>query len=156
MSTSAEYPSLVPYLVVKGAAKAIEFYKAAFGATERFRLGTTGTEQVGHAELSILGQVIMLADEFPGMSTSPQTLNGTATTFVLMVPNADDAFARAVSAGAVAAMPPGDQFYGYRMGLVIDPFGHKWMLQHKIATVPVAEMQRRWDAMVQRCASPTP
>ncbi len=151
MSNFKDYPNLIPYLVVKGAAQAIEFYKAAFGAEERYRLTTGGTPQVGHAELTILGQVIMLADEFPGMSTSPDTLHGTTTTFVLMVKNADQAFAQAVQAGAKALMPPTDQFYGYRMGSVLDPFGHKWMVQHPLQQVSPDEMQKRWDAMVGQC-----
>ncbi len=154
MSTFTDYPALVPHLVVQGAAKAIEFYKAAFGAQERYRLSTAGTDNVGHAELIIQGQVIMLADEFPGMSTSPQTLKGTTCTFVLMVPDADAAFARAVAAGGTPIMPPADQFYGYRMGSLVDPFGHKWMLQHRLRDVSVAEMQQSWDDMVRQFCPP--
>ncbi len=145
--TQKDYPVIVPHLVIKGAARAIEFYQAAFGAVERYRLGTSGTDQIGHAELTIQGQVIMLADEFPGMSTSPETLHGTTFTLVLMVPNADEAFARAIKAGGTALMAPADQFYGYRMGSLIDPFGHKWMLQHPLRDVSVVEMQKSWDAM---------
>lgn len=151
MSTNDEYQNLVAYLTVKGARKAIEFYKAAFGAEERYRL-TSGPEAIGHAELLIGGQVLMLADEFPGMSTSPDTLGGTSTRFVLMVPNADEAFNRAVAAGAIVVMPPNDAFYGYRMASVKDPFGHQWHIQHQIEKVEVAEMQRRWDEMISKCA----
>jgi PhnB protein len=154
MSTFTDYPLVIPYLVVTGAAKAIEFYRAAFGATERYRLNTAGTDTIGHAELNILGQVIMLADEFPGMSTSPHTLNGTTTSLVLMVPNADEAFTRAIAAGAKALMPLTDQFYGYRVGTLLDPFGHKWMLQHRIHVVSVEEMQKRWDEMVRQFPPP--
>jgi len=154
MNTFTDYPALSPYLAVKGAAQAIEYYKAAFGAQERFRLCTAGSDVIGHAELNIQGQVIMLADEFPGMNTSPQTLNGTTTTFVLMVPNADETFARAIAAGGKAMMPPSDQFYGYRMGSLIDPFGHRWMIQHRIRDVSVEEMQQSWDAMVGQCPPP--
>jgi PhnB protein len=148
------YPSLTPYLVVKGAAKAIEFYKAALGAEERFRLGTTGTDIVGHAELTVQGQLFMVADEFPGMNAAPTTLNGTSTTFVLNVPNCDEAFAKAVAAGGTVAMPPGDQFYGWRMAMFVDPFGHRWMLQHQVQDVSVEEMQKRWDAMCGQCPPP--
>lgn len=151
MSIYTDYPNIVPYLVVKGAARAIEFYTAAFGAEERYRLGTTGTDSIGHAELTILGHVIMLADEMPGMNTSPTTLNGTTTTFVLMVPDVDAAFARAVAAGGTAIMPPTDMFYGYRMGMICDPFGHKWMIQHRVRDVSVEEMQTSWDAMSGQC-----
>ncbi len=153
MSTFHDYPAVIPYLVVKGAAQAIEFYKRAFGAAERYRLSTPGSNQVGHAELTIHGQVIMLADEFPGMTTSPHTLNGTTTTFVLMVGNADEAIARAVAAGATPTMPVTDMFYGYRTGSVTDPFGHRWMIQHKLEDVSVTEMQKRWDEMVAQCGS---
>jgi PhnB protein len=154
MSTFTDYPAVVPHLVVKGASKAIAYYQAAFGAQERYRLGTTGTDQIGHAELLIQGQVIMLADEFPGMSTSPQTLKGTTVTFVLMVKDADAAFARAIRAGGTPLMPPTDQFYGYRMGSLLDPFGHKWMIQHPLQAVSVEEMQRRWDDMVRQFSAP--
>jgi len=154
MSKSTDYPAVVPYLTVQGASKAIDFYKAAFGAEERYRLSTAGTGQVGHAEISIGGQAVMLADEFPGRSTSPITLGGSATTFVLMVPNADAAFDRAVAAGATPIMPVGDQFYGYRMGLITDPFGHRWMIQHEIEKVAHDEMQKRWDSMLGSCPQP--
>ena len=154
MTTFTDYPSIVPYLVVKGAAKAIEFYKTAFGAQERFRLSMTGSDMIGHAELSIQGQVIMLGDEFPGMTTSPQTLNGTTTTFALMVSDADETFARAIAAGGKALMPPADQFYGYRMGSLLDPFGHRWMIQHRLRDVSVEEMQKSWNEMGGQCPPP--
>lgn len=146
-ASSPTYPGLVPHLTVNGAARAIEFYKAAFGAEERMRLEAGAGGHVGHAEMSVKGQVFMLADEFPGRSTAPTSLNGTPVTFVLMVENADTTFSQAVAAGATPLMPPADQFYGYRMGLILDPFGHKWMLQHPLAEVSAAEMQRRWSEM---------
>ena len=152
MSTPTEYQSVVPYLTVLGAAKAIEFYKTAFGAEERYRL-TSANDVVGHAELSILGQVVMLADEYPGMSTSPETLGGVASKLILMVSDTDAAFERAVAAGATAIVPPHDAFYGYRMCVIKDPFSHQWMIQHKIEQVAPEEMQKRWDAMVQDCPS---
>ena len=156
MSTPTEYPAVIPYLTASNAGKAIEFYKKAFGATERYRL-TSPDGKVGHAEIAIQGQVVMVADEFPGMNTSPTTLGGSATTFVLMVPNADAAYNKAVAAGAEGVMPPNDAFYGYRMGLVKDPAGHKWMVQHEIEKVPHDEMQKRWDAMAgQTCADKVP
>ena len=152
MSTPTSYPPVIPYLSVSGAAKVIDFYKNAFGATERYRL-TSKDGKVGHAELEIKGQVIMLADEFPGMSTSPKTLGGSATTFVLMVPNADAAHDKAVAAGAESVRPPMDAFYGYRMAVVKDPAGHQWMVQHEIEKVDHAEMQKRWDSMTGDCSS---
>lgn len=152
--TDKDYPALVPYLVVKGAANAIEFYKAAFGAQERYRLCATGSDIVGHAELTIQGQVIMLAEEMPGRNTSPTTLKGTTTTFCLMVANADEAFARAVAAGGTATMPPCDMFYGYRMAMVSDPFGHQWMIQHHLRNVSVEEMLKSWNEMAGQCSEP--
>ncbi len=143
MSTPFDYPTLIPYFIVKGAAQAIEFYKIAFGAEERYRLSAEGS--IGHAELTIRGQVFMLSDEMPGMSTSPAT-------FVLMVGDTDEAFARAVAAGGTALMPPMDMFYGFRMGVLNDPFGHKWMLQHKVRDVSPEEMQKRWEAMAGKCS----
>jgi PhnB protein len=152
MSTADSYPSVVPYLTATDAAKAIEFYKAAFGAKERYRL-TSSNGTVGHAELEILGQVVMIADELPGMNTSPKTLGGSATSFVLMVPNADAAYDKAVAAGAESVHAPNDAFYGYRMALVKDPAGHKWMVQHEIEKVSPEEMQKRWDSMTGECSA---
>lgn len=146
---SFNYPPMSPYLTVKSASKAIEFYQAAFGATELFRLADASTGIVGHAEIMINGIHIMLADENPAWGNkSPQSLGGTAVTFSLMVENADTATERAKGAGATVAMPPTDMFYGFRSALISDPFGHKWMLQHEIEKVPPEEMQKRWDAMV--------
>ena len=150
MSTANSYQSVVPYLIAIDADKAIEFYKAAFGAKERYRL-TSPNGTVGHAELEILGQVVMIAEEFPGMNTSPKTLGGSATTFVLMVPNADAAYDKAVAAGANSVYAPNDAFYGYRMALVKDPAGHKWMVQHEIEKVSPEEMQKRWNSMTGEC-----
>lgn len=152
MNPPTKYPAVVPYLAVTDATKVIDFYKAAFGAKELYRLNSADG-RVGHAELDIQGQVIMLADEFPGMSTAPQTLGGSATTFVLMVPNADAAYEKAVAAGAEGVRPPADAFYGYRMAVVKDPAGHQWMVQHEIEKVDHAEMQKRWDSMTGDCSS---
>ncbi len=155
MSTAnpaSRYPAFSPYLAVRDAAKAIEFYKAAFGASERFRLIDKNTGKVGHAELTILGDLVMLAEENPQWGNlSPQTLGGTPVCFSLIVENADDAFARAIAAGATVRMPVMDQFYGFRSGTVIDPFGYQWMLQHRTETVSPDEMQKRWDAMGAQC-----
>ena len=151
MSTpSADYPVLAPYLTVKGAAKAIEFYKAAFGATERFRL-TDKSGMIGHAEIAIAGCLVMLSDENPAWNKSPETLGGTPVKFSLMVENADAAVAKAEAAGATVTMPPMDMFYGHRSGMVRDPFGHEWMIQHEIEKVSPEEMQKRWDAMGSEC-----
>lgn len=151
-TTSPEYPVLSPYLTVRDAAKAIEFYKAAFGATERFRLTDKRAGTIGHAELLIAGRLVMLSEENPAWGNkSPAALGGTAVTFCVMVDDVDAAFARAVSAGAKPLMPVANQFYGFRSGSVTDPFGHQWMLQRQIETVSPEEMQKRWDAMTKDC-----
>ena len=153
MSTpTTDYPVLSPYLSVRDAAQAIVFYKAAFGATERYRLTDKKSGKVVHAELLVHGSLIMLAEENPQWGNkSPATLGGTAVTFCLMVKNADTAFDRAVAAGASVLMPLADQFYGFRSGSVTDPFGHQWMLQHELEKVSPADMQKRWDAMTGEC-----
>jgi PhnB protein len=138
-----------PYLTVKDADKAIEFYKAAFDATEIFRLTDAKSGTVSHAELLINGSHIMLADENPAWGKkSPLSLRGTAVSFSMMVENADTAAERASAAGAIIEMPPADMFYGFRSAGISDPFGHKWMLQHQIENVTHEEMQKRWDAIL--------
>lgn len=155
MSTSTnDYPPVTAYLTVKDGGKAIEFYKKAFGATERYRLTDSATGSIGHAELIIEGGLIMLSSENPAWSKSPETLGGTPVRLCLMVKNADDTFAQAVAAGASATMPPADMFYGFRSASVRDPFGHEWLLQHEIEKVSPEEMQRRWDEMVKECKEP--
>lgn len=141
------YPAITPAIVVNNGAAALDFYKAAFGAEERYRMSTPGGG-VGHAEFTIQGQLMMLGDEMPGCNKSPLTLGGVAGKLVLQVEDTDKSFDRAVAAGATTVMPPADQFYGWRMGLVRDPFGHEWMIQHQVETVAPDEMERRWAAMI--------
>jgi PhnB protein len=138
-----------PYLTVKNAAKAIEFYTAAFGATELYRLTDTASGTIAHAEILINGSHIMLSEENPQWGTqSPLTLGGTPVKLCLMVKDTDAAVARASAAGATVEMPPADMFYGFRSGAVCDPFGHRWMIQHEIEKVSPEEMQKRWNAMI--------
>jgi PhnB protein len=138
-----------PYLTVKGASKAIEFYQAAFGATELYRLSDPSTGSVGHAEIMLNGSHIMLSDEnLAWGNKSPETLTGTPVKLCLMVENTDAAVERAVAAGATVQMPPADMFYGFRSAAICDPFGHQWMIQHEIETVSPEEMQTRWAAML--------
>lgn len=133
------YHVITPYLYFKDATGAIEFYKKAFGATERMRIpGPDGT--IGHAELEIGDSVIMLAD-LP--ERSPKALNGTSVSFVLYVEDVDTAFKRATDAGATIVQPLEDKFYGDRMGTVADPFGHEWSLGQHIEDVSPEEMQKR-------------
>ncbi|MES2598063.1 MAG: VOC family protein [Verrucomicrobiota bacterium] len=143
MNTPTEYPSLSAYITVKDASKAIDFYKAAFGAEELFRLTMPGSTTVGHAELKIRGTLLMLSEEFPGMNKSPLTLGDTPVTFCLIVEDADAAFAQAVEAGARAERAVADQFYGFRSGCVVDPSGHRWMIQHETEKLTPEQMQER-------------
>jgi len=138
-----------PYITVNDTGKAIEFYQAAFGATELFRLTDAATGTTAHAEIMINGGHFMLSDENPVWGNkSPLSLGGTPVNFNLMVENADAALERACAAGGVVKMPPSDMFYGLRCATIIDPFGHEWMLQHEIEKVLPEEMQKRWDTIV--------
>ena len=139
-----------PYLTVRDASKAIEFYQSAFGATELYRLTDPASGKIGHAEIMLNGSHFMLSDEnLAWGNKSPQTLDGTAIKLCLMVENTDAAAARASAAGATVEMPPCDMFYGFRCAALRDPFGHKWMIQHEIEKVAPDEMQRRWADMLK-------
>ena len=140
------------YLHVKGAAEAIEFYKKAFGVSEKFRLNEPGSDKVGHAELDFGGATIMLADEYPEMGfVGPRSLGGTSITIHLHVDDADAIIRAAVEAGAEILREPQDHFYGERSGTVRDPFGHEWMIGHSIEEVSPEEMQRRYDNAAKPC-----
>lgn len=137
------YHTATPYMIVKGASDAIEFYKAAFGATELMRMDAP-SGKVGHAEIRIGDSPIMLADEFPDMGAlSPTTLGGSTTSFLLYVEDADAGFERAVAAGAKVLRPVRDQFYGDRSGTVEDPFGHKWTIATHKEDLSPEEMDER-------------
>lgn len=137
-----------PYLRVRRAAEAIEFYKKAFGATELFRLVEPGG-RIGHAEIKLGETTLMLSEEFPEYGiVGPESLGGTSFSIHLHVDDADAWMARAVQAGAVVKRSAADAFYGERSGVVLDPFGHEWLLGHQIEEVPVAEMQRRYTALL--------
>jgi len=140
---------LFPYLRLKDAPRAIEFYRAAFGATEKFRL-TEPSGRIGHAELDFGGTTLMLSDEYPECGfNGPQTLGATSISIHLHVEDADALIARAVAAGASVVRPAADHFYGERSGTVRDPFGHEWMIGHEIEKVTPAEMQRRYDELMR-------
>src|SRR5436853_6348991 len=122
------YHSVTPYLIINGAARAIDFYEKVFDATEVMRMADP-SGKVGHAEIKIGDSVIMLADEHPEMGhRSPQSLGGTPVGICLYVTNVDTLFNQAVKAGATVERPVKDQFYGDRTGTVVDPFGHKWTI----------------------------
>jgi PhnB protein len=127
MSEQALNQTITPYLAVKGGAEAIEFYKKAFGATERYRIPNPDGG-VAHAELFIGNSLIYLADEWPeGDFLSPRTRGGASTILSLEVPDADAVFQRALSAGAAIDRPMRDEPFG-RTGDVVDPFGHRWSI----------------------------
>lgn len=141
------YASVTPYLIVQGAARAIEFYKNVFGATERMRLPTPDG-RVAHAEIEISGSVIMLADECPERGAkSPQTIGGTPVCLHLYVKDADAVFAKAVATGAKQIRPVEKQFYGDRSGMFSDPFGHSWNVATHVEDVSPEELQKRMAAM---------
>jgi PhnB protein len=140
------YHSVTPYLIVDGAARALEFYKKAFGAEETVRMpGPDG--RIGHAEVRIGDSVVMLADENPEAGArSPKTIGGSPITLFVYVDDVDKVFARAVEFGATVQRPLANQFYGDRTGGVIDPFGHVWYLATHIEDVSPDEMKRRMQA----------
>src|SRR5215203_3383917 len=137
-----------PYLCVKGAAGAIEFYEKAFGAHEVLRLAEPGG-RIGHAEIRIGEARIMLADEYPELGfLSPPSIGGSAVSIALQVEDVDAVAARAVAAGAKLTRPVRDEFYGERSGKLEDPFGHVWQVSTPIEEVSAEEMQRRYDALM--------
>ena len=140
--------TVVPYLCVKGAASAIEFYKQAFGATEVLRLAEPGG-RIGHAEIRIGESRVMLSDEYPEHGIlGPQSRGGATGSLALEVPDVDVVVARAVAAGAKLLNPVADQFYGERSGKLEDPFGHLWSVSTRTEELSQEEMQRRYDALV--------
>ncbi len=142
----AEYPGITPYLGVKDAAAAIEFYKRAFGATELMRLPMPDGK-IGHAEVKIGNSIVMLADESPEASHySPQTLGGSSVKLHMYVEDVDAFFERATAEGAKVIIPVADQFYGDRSGRLEDPFGHLWIVSTHTEDVSPEEMNRRMQA----------
>jgi PhnB protein len=143
--TPKGYHAVTPYLIIKGAAQAIEYYKKVFGATELFRMdGPDG--KVGHAELQIGDSHIMLADENPTMGTghaSASTIGGSPVSLYLYLPDVDAVVDRAVAAGAKILKPVQDQFYGDRSGFIQDPFGHLWGVATHVEDVSPEEMEER-------------
>ena len=137
------YHAVTPYLFIKGAANALEFYKKAFGAKELMRMAQPDG-RVGHAEIQIGDSHVMMADEFPEMGArSPKTIGGSAVMLHLYVEDVDAVFQQAVAAGAKVERPVEDQFYGDRGGKIRDPFGHLWWISTHTEDVPVEELNRR-------------
>jgi PhnB protein len=146
------YHSVTPYLVVRDGARAIDFYKQSFGASEISRMGTPDGK-IAHAELKIGDSMIMLSDEMMG-NKSPQSLGGSPVSLFLYVEDVDSVFNKAVQAGAKSDMPPADMFWGDRYGKLTDPFGHLWGIATHIEDVAPAEMEKRAkEAMAQMAQS---
>jgi PhnB protein len=140
------YHTATPYLVIRDAGKAIEFYKKAFGAQELFRMPSPDGK-IMHAEIQIGSSRIMLSDEFSEMgSRSPQALNGTPVSLFLYVEDADKTFANALTAGAKQRAALQDMFWGDRFGKVTDPFGHEWLVATRKENVTPEEMEKRTKA----------
>ncbi|HEX4631189.1 MAG TPA: VOC family protein [Chthoniobacterales bacterium] len=147
------YHTATPYLTVKNAAAAIEFYGRAFGAEEMRRL-VAPDGKVMHAEIRIGDSIIMLSDEFPSHGAlSPETLGGSAMFVVLSIEDVDARIQQAVTAGATVFRPAADQFSGDRSGTIQDPFGHRWTLTTHIEDVSEEEMNRRLEAMMRTAES---
>ena len=141
------YHTATPYLIVKGAADAIEFYKRVFGAAELMRVPGPGGALM-HAEIKIGDSIIMLADEFPDMDAlGPKTIGGSPVGLMLYLTNVDEVFHRAIAAGAKEIRPLQNQFYGDRSGTVEDPFGHKWTIATHVEDLTHEEIERRMAAM---------
>jgi PhnB protein len=142
------YNTVTPYLVIKGAAKAIDFYKSVFGATEVMRMdGPDG--RVGHAELQIGDSRIMLADENPSIGArSAESIGASPVSLLIYIPDCDKVVAKAVAGGAKILKPVQDQFYGDRSGFIQDPFGHLWgIATHKEDLSPKEMDERARKAM---------
>ena len=150
------YATVTPYLYVRDAARAIDFYSKAFGAIELYRLANPDG-RIGHAEILIGTSRIMLADEFPEMNVKgPQSLEGTSVSFLIYVEDVDARFDRAIAAGATVLRPLAtvlrplkDQFYGDRSGTLADPFGHSWTIATHVEDVSPEEMQARFEVVIK-------
>lgn len=139
--------SMSPHLAVENARAAIDFYVAAFGATEDFRLVDPGDGRIGHAELSFGGTKVFICDPYPDFgAVSPDTLGGSPVQMHLNVDDADAFSAQAVAQGAVLLRPVQDQFHGHRSGLLADPFGYRWFIDARTETIGADEVQKRWSA----------
>ena len=143
------YTAVTPYLCVRGAADAIDFYTKMFGARERMRMPQPDG-RIGHAELMIRDAVVMLSDEFTDMGVlSPQSLGGSPVTLNVYVDDVDAVVERAVAAGATLDRPVENRFYGDRSGQIVDPWGHRWSVATHVEDVPPDEMQRRAEEFMQ-------
>lgn len=142
------YHSVTPYLIVDNGAEAIRFYEQAFGATEVLRM--PAGDRMAHAEIRIGDSHVMLSDEWPEMGfLGPKSRGGPTSSLMVYVEDVDSAFRRALDAGAKEQRAVADQFWGDRMGTLIDPFGHQWSLATHVRDVPPEEMQRHMAEMME-------
>ena len=149
----AGYHSVTPYLLVRDAGKALDWYAQALGARDLMRFPLPGGG-IAHAEVMIGDSHVMLADEVPDQGfVGPQTLGGAGVSLMLYVDEVDATFARAVAAGATSRRPVVDQFYGDRSGTLVDPFGHVWTIATHKEDVSAEEAQRRMKALSSKNAS---
>jgi PhnB protein len=147
------YHSVTPYLTVDDAAAAIRFYEQAFGATEEFRMPMD--DRIAHAEVWIGDSHVMLSDEFPDMGyLGPKARGGATASLMIYLVDVDAAYRRALDAGATQERPPENQFWGDRMGTLVDPFGHRWSLATHVEDVPADEIEQRMAAMMAQPAVP--
>ena len=147
------YSTVTPYLIVKGGADAIDFYKRVFGATELMRFAMPNGS-IAHAEIQIGNARVMLADEQLDRGyRSPQSLGGSGTGIMVYLEDVDQVFNRALQAGAKSLEPVKNQFYGDRSGTLADPFGHWWTIATHVEDVSPEEMERRAAAMTAQAAS---
>ncbi len=148
------FHSITPALTCKGAAKAIDFYKQAFGAKEMSRMEMPGG-MIGHADLQIGDSRIFVNDEYPGMASGPDANATPSSSLFIYTDDVDSIYNKAVSAGCKPTMPLQDMFWGDRYGKVIDPFGHHWGLAQHIEDVAQDELERRskeWQASMAKSA----
>lgn len=143
------YHSVTPYLILKDAAAAIEFYKKALGAVELYRMEAPGGK-IGHAEIKIGDSPVMLADEYPDMGyKGPESLGGTSVSLMVYVADVDKIYPRAIAAGGKELRPLQNQFYGDRSGTLSDPFGHVWTISSHVEDVSEEEMAKRAEAAMK-------
>ncbi len=139
---------LCPYIAVRDAKAAIDFYVKAFGARELFRLADPADGRIGHAELGVGDSILMISDEYPDFGArSPESIGGSPVKLHLDVADLDRVYKAALAAGASVLRKPETQFHGCRQALIADPFGYSWFISEKVEDVSPDEMQARWDRM---------
>ena len=150
MSKDNQVLSVSPYMAIKGAREAIDFYISAFGAEEIFALVDPSDGRIGHAEIKLAGTTIMISDEYPDFGAiGPDTLGGSPIKLHLYVDDADSMFANALDLGCTEVRPMKDQFFGDRSGMLVDKYGHTWTLATKTQNVSPEEMQNRWTTSME-------